>query len=627
MRRAFRAAALAAVLAALGSAGRDVGAAASPTFRHPVLLVRAGVLYAAWSEAEGAAEGAAAVLRAPSGVALDTLRVHWVRDAVAALPLSAGGPAAVDSALAAAPERFWLEALAAPSSNSADTPGAAATTPSALRPPHGTLTVPLGAPPATLDPALLVSLAEKQVASQIFEGLVRFGPDLAPIPAAAESFERAGLRWRFHLRPGTSFHPGRPVRAADVVASLERALAPATAAPRVEGLADAIVGAAAFHAGHAASISGLRAVDSLTVEISIVRETAPILSELAAPAAYIVPVEVARRDPVAFARAPTGSGPFRILTSDSGRVVLGAVRGRAGGVDTLVFRRVADPQAAVLDFELGRLDVVSPPETETRRILASGDVRPEVLSVDEAATYYLGFNTRRPWLSDRAHRRVLAGSVDCALAVRVLVPGRARPASGLLPPVYGVPELPDSAWLMAPLEAQAQARGLAADAPALALWVPAGSQVGLRVCEFAAAAWRRLGYRVSLIVRPWPEFQRAVLDGRADVFYLSWFADGADPIAFVASLVESRRRGAGGNRTFYASPEVDAALAEARAANDRAAARAALTRAERLALADAPLLPLFHSVNVALVRPGVTGLVLDPLGAPRYDGVEVRSGR
>jgi hypothetical protein len=36
--------------------------------------------------------------------------------------------------------------------------------------------------------------------------------------------------------------------------------------------------------------------------------------------------------------------------------------------------------------------------------------------------------------------------------------------------------------------------------------------------------------------------------------------------------------------------------------------------------------PLFHSVNVVLRRPWVEGFVPDPLGAPRYDQVEVRRG-
>jgi ABC-type transport system substrate-binding protein len=150
--------------------------------------------------------------------------------------------------------------------------------------------------------------------------------------------------------------------------------------------------------------------------------------------------------------------------------------------------------------------------------------------------------------------------------------------------------------------------------------VPEGSATGQRLAEFVQAALGRRGLKLSIVVKPWAEFERGVDSGKADLFYLSWFADGPDPVSFVASMIESRRKGAGGNRTQYASAAVDEALARGRNDNQ------ALLEAERLALADAPLVPLFHSVNVVLRKPRVSGFVPDPLGAPRYDRVEVRRG-
>ena len=198
-------------------------------------------------------------------------------------------------------------------------------------------------------------------------------------------------------------------------------------------------------------------------------------------------------------------------------------------------------------------------------------------------------------------------------------------ARGLLPPVFNVPAPPESAWSMPRALAEARARGaFGGTAPELSFWVPAGSEVGVRLAEYVTAAWRRSGLRVTIVERAWPEFRRGIADGQADVFYWSWFADGPDPIAFLESMTASDRRGDGGNRTHYSNPEVDRALAAARGAATDFAATQALRRAELLALADAPLVPLFHSINVTLVRPGVSGLLLDPLGAPRYDTVEVR---
>ncbi len=165
--------------------------------------------------------------------------------------------------------------------------------------------------------------------------------------------------------------------------------------------------------------------------------------------------------------------------------------------------------------------------------------------------------------------------------------------------------------------------GFAGAAPELSFWVPAGSEVGLRVAEFVAAAWRRAGLRVTIVERPWPEFRRGVAAGEADVFYWSWFADGPDPVAFLAAMVESTRPGEGGNRTHYASADVDRALAAARGAPSDEAAFQALRGAQLLALADAPLVPLFHPVTVTIARAGVRNVPADPFGAPCYDAVTV----
>ena len=544
--------------------------------RVPVLLADRTHVYVAWSADDGARAGARVVLRSADGAAMDTLEVEWARDAITALEKGAMDPGA-----------GWYGVPIAGGARG------------------GTLTVPLFADPATLDPAMMTSLAEKQVATQVFEGLVRFDAHLAPIPAAADSFRQVGRTWTFHLRPGARFHDGTPVRAKDVVRSLERALAPATHAPRVDGLADAIAGGQAFHAGKAAKVTGLAAKDSLTVAITAVREGTPLLAELASPAAFIVP-------PVPDAGAPVGSGPFRWIGRLADSIVLAGVD---AAIDTLVFRRIGDPDDAALQFELGRIDVVSVRESDERRL--AGDE--QSIAQDEAATYYVGMNVRNSWLAKRAVRRSLAASIDRALAVRVLVPSRGRLARGLLPPAFGLPELPDSVWRPSPEEG----RAWPAPAPAagLSFWVPAGSVTGQRLAEFVQAALARRGLKIAIVVKPWAEFERGVDSGKADLFYLSWFADGPDPVAFVASMIEGKRKGAGGNRTQYSNAAVDAALAKARGGS-----KEALLEAERLALADAPLVPLFHSVNVALRKPRVSGFVPDPLGAPRYDRVEVRRG-
>jgi ABC-type transport system substrate-binding protein len=573
--------------------------------RWRVVLVRPGFVYAAWDVVDGAAAGRKAALLDSTGVPLDTVVVDWARGAISALRTATGRASSLTAA--------WIAPLEIP-----------------VRRPQGRLAVALDALPTTLDPALATSLAERRVVSQMFEGLVRLDANLEIEPAGAERLEDRDGRWRFHLRPDRRFHDGRPVRAIDVKIALERALSPELAAPRVQDLAAAIAGGREYLAGRTRGIGGISVIDSLTVDILPVSKNSRLLAELATPAAAITSIERAGAtnfDPE-LARAPLGSGPFRLVRSDSAGALLVAVTGRDGGPDTLDFRLEPSASRSLLDFELGRLDVVEASAADVSERISGRSPAPTVVEEAQASTDYLGFDTRNPFLADRAHRRALAGALDRALAVKVLVPGRGRLAERLAPPVLVGPGAPGLAsWLPSLAESQTLARAFAARAPELSLWLPSGSSTGIRLAEFVAAAYRRLGYRIRIVERPWPEFRRAVLDGRADLFYESRFADSPDPVAFVASLVESGRRGAGGNASFYSNPKVDAALQSARRAADTEAALTALRTAERLALEDAPLVPLFHGVSVVLVRPGVRGVQLHPLGTPRYDAVEVGDAR
>jgi ABC-type transport system substrate-binding protein len=416
-----------------------------------------------------------------------------------------------------------------------------------------------------------------------------------------------------------------------VVASLLRALDPATHAERIDPLLDAIVGARDFHEGRAASIRGLAAPDSLHVRITTTAVGEQLAAALATPAAWILPADSGAAP--GSTPAIVGSGPFRFVRTDSTGVLLTAAPTRTSGVDTLRFRLVNGPEDAALQFELGRLDVVSPTASDDARLAnsrfsAGGGAGPIRLSTAELALYYLGMNTRSPWLSDRTHRRAVAGAIDRHLATRVLVGDRGEVAQALLP--HGMTETLGSG---VETEWRAMARDaidlphMTSPAGSLQFWVPAGSSIGQRFAEFVQAALARRGVRVRIVTRPWAAFEKGLDAGQAELFFLSWYADTRSSLDFLTALFSSARHGAGGNRTWYSSPQADSLLALARATSDGRTRLDLLAKLQALVIADAPLLPLYEPINVTLVRPGVRGLQLDPLGCPRYDTVEVRRGR
>ena len=76
-------------------------------------------------------------------------------------------------------------------------------------------------------PGLMMALVQngptQMVSSNIFEGLLRYSPKLEPLPGLAESWtvsEDAKV-YTFKLKPGVTWHDGKPFTSADVLFSID----------------------------------------------------------------------------------------------------------------------------------------------------------------------------------------------------------------------------------------------------------------------------------------------------------------------------------------------------------------------------------------------------------------------
>lgn len=84
------------------------------------------------------------------------------------------------------------------------------------------------AEPYSLDYAYAFDYSDNQVLANVCESLLRLNPDFSLTPALAESFEHPTPEtWVYNIRHGVTFHDGTPLTAADVVASMSRHLDPA----------------------------------------------------------------------------------------------------------------------------------------------------------------------------------------------------------------------------------------------------------------------------------------------------------------------------------------------------------------------------------------------------------------
>jgi ABC-type transport system substrate-binding protein len=133
--------------------------------------------------------------------------------------------------------------------------------------------------------------------------------------------------------------------------------------------------------------------------------------------------------------------------------------------------------------------------------------------------------------------------------------------------------------------------------------------------------WADLGVELDVATKTMPEFLEAWhgSGGDLDLWLGRWIADYDDPDNFTFTLFHS---GSGRLRSYFASPEADRILEEARA-EARPAARESLYRKfEHLLLDSATLIPLFHDVDYRIGSPSVRGLQLHST-APYVNYAEV----
>ena len=146
-----------------------------------------------------------------------------------------------------------------------------------------------GPEPSTLDPHRCPEVACANILRDLFEGLVAVDGAGRLVPGLAQRWTVSGdgRTWTFHLRPDARWSNGEALDAPQVLASLRRAFAPATAAP-FAGHLDAIENATAVQRGQQPPENlGIAAPDPATLVFTL-RRSADLPRLLTLPVAYPV---------------------------------------------------------------------------------------------------------------------------------------------------------------------------------------------------------------------------------------------------------------------------------------------------------------------------------------------------
>lgn len=490
--------------------------------------------------------------------------------------------------------------------------------------PHtgGTYRAALPFRPKILDPAFSTDIYSVTLIQQLFDGLVQFDRNLNIIPAVATSWEVSadGLIYRFNLRGDVKFHNDRPVTAQDFVYSFTRILN-----PREESSArsffERVQGARAYLQGKSDQVSGLKAPDHYTLEITLREPFAPFLSLLAMKSSKVVPREEVGRLGKDFGHHPVGTGPFRLESWEGDQILLRANPDYYEGrpyLDKVLYVIYAGAQYDRMfqDFVAGKLEEAAVFGANRDRILESKTYkfyRKPTLSLQ-----FFGMNCSYGPLRDRKVRQALNYALDKERIVQEAYLDRFVPAATILPP--GMPGYsPDNrAYAYDPQKARQLLKqagyGPSQEKLTLTLLSASRSEGAQKELAMVAADMAAVGVEVLVNYETdWPTFEAALNSDELQMYRYAWFADIPDPDNFLRILCGSE---SGYNYMRYHNPEVDQLLRQALAETDFLKRMAFYRKAEHIILDDAPMIPWMYWTFESAFQPHVRGLEISALGAP-----------
>jgi ABC-type transport system substrate-binding protein len=321
---------------------------------------------------------------------------------------------------------------------------------------------------------------------------------------------------------------------------------------------------------------------------------------------------------------PIGTGPFRVRVFDrDGEIRLDAFddyydgRPVAEGIDIVVAPDAGSREAAL---EAGEIDLAIntsfTPEALAR--LGAPGASTRIASGPGGAVSYVAVNTERGPLADERVRKALAYATNRWEVVDALLGGRARVASGPLPPGH---------WAVAAIEpvpfdpdaARALLDAASGESPLTLEILTSTSAADVAVASVFQESWKRVGVEVRIARAEPAVFFDRLTYGEFDTA-LHRFTGGNQFTTILKGAFHSRSihvRGRGGGEINYArfsDDELDALIDRADTSANRTEQRELYAMIQDRIANAAPWIPLWHPDNIAVLGPRVGPIELNPGG-------------
>ena len=480
-----------------------------------------------------------------------------------------------------------------------------------------------GTEPETLDPGKATGVPEATYLGEMFEGLTALDKDGQPVPAAAESWDVSddGLTYTFHLRE-SKWSNGDPVTAQDFEFAWKRLLSPELASEYAYMLYPVKGGEAYNKNGGSADAVGVKALDEKTLEVKLARPTAYFLSLCAHQSAYPVNKKIVEQDKE-WASNPeeiVGNGPFKMQSWEHNSKLTVVKNDAYWDKDSVKIARIEMPlidnmSTAASMFDNGELDLVlNPPVTDVDRLKKDG----KVVMEKNVGTYYYEFNTKMAPFDNPKVRRAFALALNREELVNDVLHGTKKPAYAWVPTGFTDPTTKqdfreEGGDLFK--ENVEEAKKLLAEAgypdgkglPPITLLYNTNED-HKAVAEAVQEMWKKnLGVEVEIQNQEWKVYLQTRKTGQAQIARAGWSGDYLDPMTFADYLLSTGTN----NYGKYGNPKYDELVKTAQDSNDQTVRMKAMHDAEKIAIDDMGVLPVYFYVDAVAMNPKLKG-VIDP---------------
>jgi peptide/nickel transport system substrate-binding protein len=481
-----------------------------------------------------------------------------------------------------------------------------------------TLVIGRASEQSSLDPLFSRTGNNGDTSVDMFDQLIASDGNNQIMPALALSWHDVDpTTWEIKLRPGVTFHDGSPFTADDVIFSVDRARnipnSPAPYSSAVRG------------------ISGMQAVDPLTLRVTTATPTPQLIEQLGE--VYIMSRKAASGVSTADlngGKGLVGTGPYKFVSYQPAQSLVMVKNpsywGDKPAWDKVTLRFIpqdASRVAALLSGDVDMIDEVPP--TDVARV-KSGD-RTQLFTIASTRLVYLALDSARQVsplvtdangkpmdknpLQDPRVRAAISKMIDRQAICSRLLDDSATPAGQIVPEGLGgydstlPPPKVDLAGAKQLLTEAGWPHGFGLTISSSSDRLPQDSEVAQALGQML----RRGGLRINgVATMPYSVYAAQASKQAFSAFVFSIGTVTSNAALALTAVLETYNPKAGTgafNRARYSNPQFDAVMTQALGEFDPTKRNELLRQATHIAFTDTAIVPLYWQIDAWATKKGI----------------------